>query len=140
MADLPLRPSAPPWAGLRVALVHDWLTGMRGGEKVLESICRLFPGADLLTLVHKKGSASAAIVDGRAIRTSLVQRLPGATRWYRQYLPLFPRRRLAACAPPPTHARRTRQLSPTSPVVCPKESGPPSLPMTTPEQDCREMR
>jgi hypothetical protein len=31
--------------GLRVVLVHDWLTGMRGGEKVLECFCHLFPDA-----------------------------------------------------------------------------------------------
>jgi glycosyltransferase involved in cell wall biosynthesis len=70
-------------------LVHDWLTGMRGGEKVLESICRLFPHADLLTLVHDRGSVSR-LIESRRIRTSLVQHLPRATRWYRHYLPVFP--------------------------------------------------
>jgi glycosyltransferase involved in cell wall biosynthesis len=71
-------------------LVHDWLTGMRGGEKVLESLCRIFPGADLLTLVHVPGSISSTIDDGRRIRTSFVQRLPAPARLYRHYLPLFP--------------------------------------------------
>src|SRR4051794_26131285 len=52
------------WADRRVVLVHDWLTGMRGGEKVLESLCRLFPHADLLTLVHKRGSVSP-LIEGR---------------------------------------------------------------------------
>ena len=52
----------------RVVLVHDWLTGMRGGEKVLESFCRLFPSADLLTLVHVPGSVSSTI-SNRRIRT-----------------------------------------------------------------------
>jgi glycosyltransferase involved in cell wall biosynthesis len=70
-------------------LAHDWLTGMRGGEKVLESLCRLFPGADLLTLVHQRGAVSP-LIEARRIRTSFVQRLPRATRWYRRYLPLFP--------------------------------------------------
>ena len=46
---------------LRVALVHDWLTGMRGGEKVLEALCELFPDAPLFTLVHVPGSVSARI-------------------------------------------------------------------------------
>ena len=78
-----------PWDGLRVVLVHDWLTGMRGGEKVLESICRLFPAADICTLVHVKGSASSLIED-RRIRTSVIQRLPNPARRYRHYLPLFP--------------------------------------------------
>jgi glycosyltransferase involved in cell wall biosynthesis len=75
--------------GLRVALVHDWLTGMRGGEKVLESIGRLFPTADLLTLVHRRGAVSLAI-ESRRVRSSIVQRLPFATRLYRLYLPAFP--------------------------------------------------
>ena len=76
-------------AGRRVALVHDWLTGMRGGEKVLESLCRLFPAAELFTLVHRRGSVSELIED-RRIRTSVIQHLPYASRWYRQYLPAFP--------------------------------------------------
>ena len=40
----------------RVALVHDWLTGMRGGEKALEVLCDLYPDAEILTLVHVTGS------------------------------------------------------------------------------------
>jgi glycosyltransferase involved in cell wall biosynthesis len=73
----------------RVALVHDWLTGMRGGEKVLESLCRMFPDADILTLVHVPGAVSATIERHR-IRTSFIQRLPMRARYYRHYLPLFP--------------------------------------------------
>ena len=75
--------------GRRVVLVHDWLTGMRGGEKVLESICRLFPNADLCTLVHARGSVNARI-ESRRIRTSLLQWLPRSTGRYREMLPLFP--------------------------------------------------
>ena len=45
---------------MRVALVHDWLTGMRGGEKVLEVLCELYPDADLFTLFHKRGCGLAA--------------------------------------------------------------------------------
>lgn len=78
-----------PWRGLRVALVHDWLTGMRGGEKVLEAICRIFPSADLFTLVHVPGSVSP-LIEQRRIHTSFIQRLPRPGRLYRQYLPLFP--------------------------------------------------
>jgi len=73
----------------RVALVHDWLTGMRGGEKVLEVLGEIYPDADVLTLVHTPGRVSESIARHR-IRTSIIQRLPRATRWYRQYLPLFP--------------------------------------------------
>ena len=59
---------------MKVALVHDWLTGMRGGEKVLESMCRHWPNAPLYTLIHKRGSCSAAIED-RPIVTSFLQKL-----------------------------------------------------------------
>jgi hypothetical protein len=78
-----------PAAGARVALVHDWLTGMRGGERCLEVFCELFPTADLYTLLHVRGSVSPAI-EGRRIITSFIQRLPGAAHRYRSYLPLFP--------------------------------------------------
>jgi glycosyltransferase involved in cell wall biosynthesis len=74
---------------LRVALVHDWLTGMRGGEKCLEVLCGAFPRALLYTLIHRRGSTSPAI-ESMAIRTSPLQRLPGVFRYYRHMLPLFP--------------------------------------------------
>lgn len=81
---------ARPWDNLRVAIVHDWLTGMRGGEKVLESICRIFPGAPILTLIHVPGSVSAAI-EAHPIRPAAPLRfLPGRARLYRHLLPLFP--------------------------------------------------
>ena len=73
----------------RVALVHDWLTGMRGGERCLEVFCELFPGAPLFTLLHVPGSVTP-VIENRRIVTSFVQRLPAAATRYRQYLPLFP--------------------------------------------------
>ena len=76
-------------AGRRVVLVHDWLTGMRGGEKVLESVCRLVPNADLVTLLHVPGAVSP-VISQRRIRASWIGRLPDAARRYRHYLPLFP--------------------------------------------------
>ncbi|MEW5911766.1 MAG: glycosyltransferase [Thermodesulfobacteriota bacterium] len=88
MAELPEKAQA--LQGLKVVLVHDWLTGMRGGEKVLEALCRLFPQAPLYTLLHLPGSVSRLIED-RPIHTSFVQRLPLARSRYRHYLPLFPR-------------------------------------------------
>ncbi|MFQ5894543.1 MAG: glycosyltransferase [Nitrospinota bacterium] len=75
--------------GMRVALIHDWLTGMRGGERVLEVLCELFPGAEIFTLVHREGSVSPAI-EAHPIHTSFLQRLPAARRHYRRYLPLMP--------------------------------------------------
>jgi glycosyltransferase involved in cell wall biosynthesis len=74
---------------MNVALVHDWLTGMRGGERVLEALCALYPDADLFTLFHRRGSVSATI-ERRHINTSFVQHLPLADSHYRYYLPLFP--------------------------------------------------
>ena len=79
-----------PFADLRVALVHDWLTSMHGGEKVLEALLDLFPRADVFTLLHVQGSVSEAI-EARRVHTSFVQRLPASARRYRAYLPLFPR-------------------------------------------------
>ncbi len=76
-------------AGLRVALVHDWLTGMRGGEKCLEVLCRAFPDATLYTLIHRRGSLSPTI-ESMNIRTSSLQKVPGVFRWYRHLLPVMP--------------------------------------------------
>ncbi len=78
-----------PPSGLRVALVHDWLTGMRGGEKCLEVLCRAFPEATLHTLIRKPGALSPAI-EAMAIRTSPLQRVPGVLDHYRKLLPLMP--------------------------------------------------
>jgi glycosyltransferase involved in cell wall biosynthesis len=75
---------------MKVALVHDWLTGMRGGERVLERIAVMYPGAPIHTLVWKRGSVSPAL-ESHPIVTSFLQRLPGAERRYRWFLPLFPR-------------------------------------------------
>lgn len=74
---------------MRVAIVHDWLTGMRGGERCLEVFCELFPDADLYTLLHIKGTVSPTIERHR-IHTSFIQTFPLARRFYRYYLPLFP--------------------------------------------------
>ena len=74
---------------MKVALIHDWLTGMRGGERCLEIFCELFPDADLFTLFHLRGSVSSAI-ERMPIKTSFIQRFPFLRRGYRRYLPLFP--------------------------------------------------
>jgi glycosyltransferase involved in cell wall biosynthesis len=73
----------------RVVLVHDWLTGMRGGEKCLEVLCRRWPHAELFTLLHRRGSVSAAIERLRP-RTSFLNLLPENHRYYRYLLPLMP--------------------------------------------------
>ncbi len=74
---------------MKVALVHDWLTGMRGGEKVLLELMRLLPGADLYTLLWNRGSVAPEI-EARVRGTTFLQNLPRAASAYRYYLPLFP--------------------------------------------------
>lgn len=88
------------WSAYNVALAHDWLTGMRGGEKCLELICAGFPRAPLYTLLHKRGAVSD-FIEGRAIRTSFLQRIPRIEEHYRNWLPLFP---LAVRGFPPIEA------------------------------------
>src|SRR5271163_1743127 len=83
------RASAPRLSGLRLALVHDWLTGMRGGEKCLEVLCRAFPQATLHTLIHRRGSLSPTI-ESMTFQTSLLQHFPGVFRVYRNLLPVMP--------------------------------------------------
>ena len=74
---------------MKVVLIHDWLTGMRGGEKVLEALCDLFPDAPIYTLLHVPQSVSAKI-ESRRIETSFLQHAPLIKKHYRNYLPLFP--------------------------------------------------
>ncbi len=83
------RVSSGGLAGLRVALVHDWLTGMRGGEKCLEVLCEAFPDATLHTLIHDRGKLSPTIESMR-ISPSPLQRVPGVFRHYRKLLPVMP--------------------------------------------------
>lgn len=74
---------------MKIALVHDWLTGMRGGEKCLEVFCELFPDAPIYTLLHNKGTMSP-VIESRKIITSFIDCLPAKSSRYRKYLPLFP--------------------------------------------------
>ena len=73
---------------MKTAVVHDWLNGMRGGEKVLEAILPRLPEPTIFTLFHVPGSVSPAI-ERYPIRASWLNRLPFARRGYRNYLPLF---------------------------------------------------
>lgn len=74
---------------LRVAIIHHWLTTRRGGERVLEAFCRLFPHADIYTLVCNPELLSTPL-KGHQITTSWIQKLPGAVHHYPCYAPLFP--------------------------------------------------
>lgn len=77
------------WKNLTVALSHDWLTGMRGGEKCLDLLCQGFPGAPLHALIHKRSAVSDTI-NAHPVRTSFLQHVPGIFATYRYFLPVFP--------------------------------------------------
>lgn len=74
---------------LKVAVVHDWLIGMRGGEKVLKSVCELFPKADIHTLLYNPDYVAKEL-KRMNVRTSWLQRLPFVHSYYRYLLPLMP--------------------------------------------------
>ena len=74
---------------MRVALIHYWLVNMRGGEKVLESLCRLFPEADIYTHVCDPAILSPTL-RRHTIKTTFIQKLPCSLRAYQKYLPLMP--------------------------------------------------
>jgi glycosyltransferase involved in cell wall biosynthesis len=74
---------------VKVAIVHYWLVGMRGGEKVLEALCELWPDADIFTHVVVPNALSPRLLRHN-IETSFVAKLPRATAWYKAYLPLMP--------------------------------------------------
>lgn len=74
--------------GFRVVLGHDWLTGMRGGERVLSHFCEAFPESPLVTLLANPSSVSE-IIRNREIRTSFLQKIPGICGNYRKMLPLM---------------------------------------------------
>ena len=77
----------------RIAIVHDWMVSMRGGERVLESLCRLFPQAPVFTLRFNRDAVSAELA-ARDVRTAftdrLARRLPLGAAEFRALLPLFP--------------------------------------------------
>jgi glycosyltransferase involved in cell wall biosynthesis len=74
---------------MRIALVHYWLVGLRGGEKVLEAICEIYPDADIYTHVYD-ADAVGPVIGAHKITTTFISKLPFARRFYRSYLPLMP--------------------------------------------------
>jgi glycosyltransferase involved in cell wall biosynthesis len=79
----------PDWSRHNTILCHDWLTGMRGGERVLEILCRGFPSAPIFTLIHNRDAVSE-IINAHPIRTTWLQGIPSVSRRYRALLPFFP--------------------------------------------------
>lgn len=74
---------------MKVAIVHYWLVSMRGGEKVLEALCQLYPQADVFTHVYDPDAIDETITS-HDVRTTFINRLPMAKRLYQKYLPLMP--------------------------------------------------
>lgn len=74
---------------MKVAIIHYWLVGMRGGEKVLEALCELFPQADIFTHVYSPDAVSETI-KCHNITTTFIQKLPKSTQKYQFYLSLMP--------------------------------------------------
>lgn len=76
---------------LRVAIVHYWYSGngLGGGERVIEAFSSIFPRAEFFALVASERGIPPALRD-RSVKTSFVGRLPGAKRWHRHFLPLYP--------------------------------------------------
>lgn len=74
---------------MKVAIVHYWLVTMRGGEKVVEAVCELFPQADIFTHVYDPSAVSPTIRQHK-VTTTFIQKLPLAGKKYQSYLPLMP--------------------------------------------------
>jgi len=76
----------------RIAIIHEWLTGIGGSEMVLRSMLRALPDADVFTLVDVLTPAErdALELTGRTVRTSWFQHVPDIRRRYRSLLPLMP--------------------------------------------------
>jgi glycosyltransferase involved in cell wall biosynthesis len=74
---------------MRVAIVHYWLVSMRGGEKVVEALCDMYPEADIFTLVYDESRVSEKIKRHK-VTSSFLQKIPGAVKHYQSLLPLMP--------------------------------------------------
>ncbi|HEV8029138.1 MAG TPA: glycosyltransferase [Stellaceae bacterium] len=74
---------------MKVAIIHYWLVGMRGGEKVVEALCDMFPTADVYTHVYRPERISESI-RRHSVKTTFIARLPFSRRHYQKYLPLMP--------------------------------------------------
>jgi glycosyltransferase involved in cell wall biosynthesis len=73
----------------KIALVHYWLVGMRGGEKIVERLCEIFPDIDIYTLIYNKDKVSN-VINSKNIYTSSIQKKPFAKKHHQIYLPFMP--------------------------------------------------
>ena len=75
---------------MKVAIIHEWLSVVAGSEKVLAELLDMFPEADLFAVVDFLEPSARDFLCGKFVTTSFIQKLPGARRWFRHYLPLMP--------------------------------------------------
>lgn len=74
---------------MKVVLLHDWISAFRGGERVLEAFCEMFPEAPIYTLFYEKGTTTPTI-ENRKIVASFANNSKFIQKHYRKFLPLFP--------------------------------------------------
>ena len=74
---------------MKIAIIHYWLIGMRGGEKVLEDICSIYPNADIYTHIYDKNKVSK-FLNSFTIKTTFINFLPFSSKIHSIYLPLMP--------------------------------------------------
>lgn len=75
---------------MKIAIIHYWLVNCRGGEKVLEALCELYPEADIYTHVYDKEAFKDSVISKHKIYTTFISKLPKANKVYQSYLPLMP--------------------------------------------------
>ncbi len=75
---------------MKVAIVHYWLLNPRGGEKVVEALCELYPKADIFTHVYEPEAFQNSVISQHSVKESFISRLPFAKRFYQNYLPFMP--------------------------------------------------
>jgi len=74
---------------MKIALVHEYLTQLGGGEKVLQAFCEMFPEAPIYTLIYDD-KATRGVFKDKKIHTSFLQKIPGSKRFFRSLIPLMP--------------------------------------------------
>lgn len=75
---------------MRVAIIHYWLVNLRGGEKVIESLCEIFPEADIFTHVYDEKAFKDSIISKHQVKSTFISKLPKSTKLYQSYLPFMP--------------------------------------------------
>jgi glycosyltransferase involved in cell wall biosynthesis len=76
--------------GPKIALIHDWLVEFGGAEQVLAALLEIWPQAPIYTMIYDPKGQCASVITGHEVHTSFVQKLPGAQRRHRLYLPIMP--------------------------------------------------